>query len=523
MNVIDYYTEKWNKKSKPFIYSDHVVKKLGLQSNQSEEKRNTKSQTIEYLTNDGKINYNKRKLAEFPNFIFKLNDIHLKLSYLSDHVYFDYSFVNAKASLEEMDFLKDARDHVWSLYNILVQSNDQSLKTGALELAIMHYIYESDSLLLEKYPHSMSFILSSKLIQLCHNENRFGEFLKQCIKKSIKNCALIMPLSYLPVIDKSKAKTLIYDYKIFHLIVNCHKTDLIFASTENLYVLDTSTQRVIENYDFKDLGEKYFFIRLFCVYFKEEIRNSKSIKIKELNGGFLIRQPKKLYSFSLNKKLLFKKVFTTPIIDLCLLSTSAFIIQLDISKVIQILSVTDGKVLFEKSFSDNIKLFGCNVSKQEVFLPHFEKMDHFVSVLLESGDIHIFHFDKELNKLNLISLIPSSSLQPISIISDGFLHAENRFSESFNDSCEARFACFFKEGNISILSLNFDEKNKTIKKDVSVSLFHFKLNLNSNKYFIKLIDPKKLKVQDFYDNRLLFNIETVCFLYDNSKFEFFFI
>lgn len=421
----------------------------------------------------------------------------------------------AKACLEELDFLRILNNRIWSIYNKFSNSDYQKLKRFLLELVIIHYVYESDSLLLEKYPKAFSFILSSKLIQLCDAENRFGEFLKNSIKKSIKYCSLILPYSYLPILDESKAKTLIYDYKQFNLIVNWSNSNLIFASTQNLYLIDSKTLKVVEKYDFAEFlkSEKFSFIRIFCVYLQEDVKNLDSKKIKDLGGGFLVRQQNRIYSFTFGRKLLFKKVFPTKIIEMQLVNTLSLLVQLTNSKVLQIVSVLDGKILCERVFSSNVKLIASNSSKQEVQTPSHQKFETYVCVLLETGEINLFRYEKSNDKLILVHVMPTSGNQPISIISDSFLHPENRINENINNENSACFACLFRNGHLCIINVKFDKTTENTN-NTSVSLLHLKFDIDSSKKLLPLLQSKHAKFQDFFDSRILFNIGTNCFLYD---------
>lgn len=94
-NVVDLYKETWKGKSKPFKIEDRkLIDKCKLEQSDGEIQANrlTTSQPIEFIDAEGRVQYNKRKLNELPQFLSKLAaDIAVPIA--AEEIFFNYSFM----------------------------------------------------------------------------------------------------------------------------------------------------------------------------------------------------------------------------------------------------------------------------------------------------------------------------------------------------------------------------------------------------------------------------------------------
>ena len=94
-NVVDLFKETWKGKNKPFKVDDpKLVNKYQLDEcdGQIQANRFTASQPVEFIDVDGRIQYNKRKLNELPQFLSKLApDISIPVA--AEEIFFNYSFM----------------------------------------------------------------------------------------------------------------------------------------------------------------------------------------------------------------------------------------------------------------------------------------------------------------------------------------------------------------------------------------------------------------------------------------------
>jgi len=94
-NVVDLYKETWKGKNKPFKIDDpNLVNKYKLDKSGGEiqANRHTTSQPIEFIDVNGRIQYNKRKLNELPQFLSKLAP-DMSLPIAAEEMFFNYSFM----------------------------------------------------------------------------------------------------------------------------------------------------------------------------------------------------------------------------------------------------------------------------------------------------------------------------------------------------------------------------------------------------------------------------------------------
>ncbi len=94
-NVVDLFKETWKGKNKPFKIDDpKLLNKYKLDNSDGEIQANrfTTSQPVEFIDVDGRIQYNKRKLNELPQFLSKLA-VDISIPIAAEEVIFNYSFM----------------------------------------------------------------------------------------------------------------------------------------------------------------------------------------------------------------------------------------------------------------------------------------------------------------------------------------------------------------------------------------------------------------------------------------------
>ncbi len=106
-NVVDLFKETWKGKNKPFKIDDpKLVNKYKL--NQSDggiqANRFITSQPVEFIDVDGRIQYNKRKLNELPQFLSKLA-VDISIPIAAEEILFNYSFMRMYLLFSKMKFI----------------------------------------------------------------------------------------------------------------------------------------------------------------------------------------------------------------------------------------------------------------------------------------------------------------------------------------------------------------------------------------------------------------------------------
>lgn len=94
-NLVDLFQGTWKGKNKPFKIDDpKLVNKYHLDQSGGEIQANRfiASQPVEFIDVDGNIQYNKRKLNEFPLFLSQLTaDISIPIA--AKEIFFNYPFM----------------------------------------------------------------------------------------------------------------------------------------------------------------------------------------------------------------------------------------------------------------------------------------------------------------------------------------------------------------------------------------------------------------------------------------------
>lgn len=94
-NMVDLYKETWKGKNKPFKIDDpKLITKYNLNDSNGEIQANrlTTSQPIEFVDASGRVQFNKRKLNELPQFLNQLTS-NLAISLAAEEIFFNYSFM----------------------------------------------------------------------------------------------------------------------------------------------------------------------------------------------------------------------------------------------------------------------------------------------------------------------------------------------------------------------------------------------------------------------------------------------
>ena len=164
MNVVDYFTEKWNKlksngergEMKEFKYKKEKLHTFKVKNPGAEELtylafRNTKPQKIrEEQWNGDKnvVKYNKRLLNELIAVIMMFKNNEKKIELLKKYVYFNYEFILSKAQLGELNFS--------------VEMQQKIIDLGNQELIDISQLYVRHLPSIESLPYSLCWIISSR-------------------------------------------------------------------------------------------------------------------------------------------------------------------------------------------------------------------------------------------------------------------------------------------------------------------------------------------------------------------------
>ncbi|CAF4100054.1 unnamed protein product [Rotaria sordida] len=191
-NVVDLFTETWNGKNKPFKIDDpKLVKKYKLDQSNGEIQANrfTTSQPIEFIDFNGRIQYNKRKLNELPQFLIQLAPT-IALPIAAEEMFFNYSFMHAKFSCSS--FL-DIESDLNQFQQVDIYGESDEVEIIHTELTLLFTTYMVFGHLLNQYPDNYAFELTSRLLTLYGLSPNITKLLKQCDEQSPRYCGFIVP------------------------------------------------------------------------------------------------------------------------------------------------------------------------------------------------------------------------------------------------------------------------------------------------------------------------------------------
>ena len=242
VNVIDYYVETWKNTPKEYNNSVETSRKKNL--NNRKAIRKTKPQPIYFtLKNSLKINYNKRKLNELPNFIFKLEDNQKKLQYFKDYILFNYDFMFAKTKFKDLGFLNPFYDLVLAIFEERVELGNitsSSLvpsNTMINDLLVILYVFLINQVNFEQYPDALIFHLTSRLSQYSKFHSDISALLDN-YKKHIKNTTLIAPYNFMSL-DSTFKTAISFQKTSINRLIYCVEQPYVFLLTNyKIYLIN---------------------------------------------------------------------------------------------------------------------------------------------------------------------------------------------------------------------------------------------------------------------------------------------
>ena len=456
--------------------------------------RNTKNQQLEYLTKNG-VQYNIRKLNEFPHFVSQFENKLLKISLLKNQIYFNYEFIATKAKLNDILFLNEFNDALWTYYNEekMVEKNKSPLKA----IIIMHFLYIQNSLILNKHLNSLLIYVIPKLYNYYNYDLEFKNFIKSSLRCAIekKHCQLIPMYNYLPslVNNANQVAMLLYDDQKVQCIFSYKKRIFISCTPNQLYIHNDANRLLCSI----NLVDASFFSKTACFVIHETINNLYS-------GSILIANDRVLTIFELNENLeshLMKKIEMDSQIEK-LLRVNQFFCIIFYKKSVSTFEFNTCKAKFHTNFSHNILYAATNIDNQCIDSPITPKNSIFIVIVYENLSIDVFKFTDN-NHLNLLFQIPKIQFNTcLNLLID-----ENEsFGIKNNETIILRFSLLFEKGNILVFN---------VKESLKYDLVHLKLNFK-NKFMSLELDLAKLT--DFIGNILLINVGKYQYLFNIGNF-----
>jgi hypothetical protein len=508
MNIIDYFTEKWNEiksdgrngEMKEFVLHNDkkIMNYFKLQKNEFNNVyssyRNTKPQK---LKNVSKIsaNVSKRKLNEFLNIINMLENREKKIEILKEHIYYNYDFILCKAILGELSF-------VLEMHDIILDLND-------IELIEISRIYINQLKAIENEPKKLIMKILSRLKIRSLNVKRFSNeasafYLINSYLKKVLNFKDL----FVAEINTAEIENyyLMNNTSFAFIITKPHRNSYDFAHT-SLQIINLKKRRYINKID---LINGVLIAVQILIYDDIESINKFNLTTK-LNGEIffsLKNNNKILYSINFTDERLYvlqsfdKEIFNTLVLDKNILAVflKNKIILLNIEnreeiKVDQVINEND-EIYFMKS----------TVPEDRVFSVEYLPFVNFIKIIvILKSEMKIYKYNKHSKKLDLFCKmkVPSEwiayhSKQPrfLLIDTDYMVGSTNNQLKKKDNKLFIRFILESQKSVFRVMEIK-DNYQYTFVDDIDETKFQ----ANDEEY-----ESNHLQVIAYHENILIFRL-----------------
>jgi hypothetical protein len=433
MNVIDYFTEKWNEQKsdgrsgekKQFRYKniEFVNKTLnGFKTGKDQKEyeyldyRNAKTHKLrKEIMKNGKteIIHNKRKLSEFINLINMLDSDDKKVELFKKHVYFNSEFMTSKAELREMIFV--------------VSMHEEILKLNDKELIDISQIYVDQFSFIEQDPKTLIFNILSRLESREDNVRQFSAsnnlLLLHSYKKKDIERELFIPEKY-------------YRIQYFWIIKDTPylliMTDKDYSPTK-IHLISSKTKQHLGEIDLKECMFHDDVLRMEIVIYDNYESLAAYNKIFQLNGKVYFAENKTFFSINFQNEISIIHEFDEYINQLFILNAKNFAFVLD--KKIVLLNIDEMSIQIQQiEFSTYYFVLGSTKSTRFVHSASHLPIRNFKILTYDKqitkNPIKIFQFNNEVKKLELFcefEIDIACKDEYLFVIDESFLINDNKF------------------------------------------------------------------------------------------------
>lgn len=361
----------------------------------------TRDKLLENLIDCFDINWlQKRKELNQLNLfdlIGKLTDVNKRVKLLIEKIYFNYTYMQRKAELNELEFLKENHEYLNDLLENMSDYPELSKESreGIKVLAEISSLYISSMVSIAANPDSLLYEVISRASDLC------ATYLKQRLSNE---CNLLIPLQNGFETAKIEQELFVKDEKMIDFTINwCSNTDylLLICEYENDYklkLLDYKQMQIVDATVIKKLkGNKFVF------YMNKEPFNVTNSS--EIDGGVILSYDKGTSSYKLGKidlKTFDKQNFRlaelkNTIRRMFLISSNLLFLAFDhyfqIINFANLRNTDDITPKESKHFNERIiNVLSTIPTENEVFVPQFDKLERAVVFIVFRSRIDAYTF-----------------------------------------------------------------------------------------------------------------------------------
>ena len=495
-NILDVFNEKWKTNPKPFMISEAIAKRNGLENLNLTAIRYTSNQPIKFSTK-GIDRYNIRKINKVLSTAIRLDDSVLRSKVLLEDIFLNYEFLTAAFHnyFDLSNYLLSENtiviDFMICFTKQIYHENDHLVLTATIIQQIMMF----NSYWLNKFPHSTALQLLTRLLSFYGISESVTKFIDECDKKSPKDCALVP--TFQNQVQSDAFFKVVYDFhKNIISYQSCGCIDLKSKIFLDFYLCDNSVYKFYWHQSEFELSELIDEISL-------PVTNDKYISLlvfqyndenKNILNGFCVATIHQVFCFNNDGTQLSSIELNDEIMkNLILLGNQCLLIFYEQKEYFDVFNHVTGKSLKREIFNSNISHALANLPKHYASMAN--NLKTYFTVILEDTSVHIYEIIFEIEiKLNKIFMRKFNDK-----IIDCAFQSKMATAIKFN----FRFIATFNEMKCCLISLKLNNElqiygaqpslNRVTKKDFKIVGFSLDFLFLQTSSVLLIFDLNKLK------------------------------
>lgn len=482
VNVLEVFMEKWVSEPKPFSNSQR-----------KQARRLTGRQPFEYKLENGRKEYNMRKINCILSFTSKLYNREIATQVmLCDAIYLNYMFMHSNFSrrFDVFEFFSSCfhkfntkpREKLTKEEQSLFESNSERSRrtTRSVASIFIHWLYQTNMDLLYKYTNAIAYIINSRLLMFYGICKEFTRYINDCDRYSLEHCALVTPYAFLPYDSAGVFPYENYDVPVKAIQWHTSNEDL-FLLCDKIYGKKLKNAQRICEINLHDLKDEKFFN--FIIQTHSDYRSYDTAMI-------VLCSKRTVHAINFNGKLLFqnkyenldiKSIFDLGSFNICILFEN--------QKYVQVLN--HQKQPFNLNFDSNVNEVVTNLPKNFIIDRNFIVN---VAFILDSNELHFYTFSKSNENLELRKVISFKN---------------NLYQSCMFSSYEFNLCVTFKDGTCLFIDYQFNEfyvsnavdNNlclEIVQKNSNISLFKNLIDSSFYVYYQEFTN-QWLKIPGYYE------------------------
>ncbi len=426
--------------------------KKKLDSEEAEASRNTTSQLTELITEDGVIQYNKRKIKELPSFVSMLT-ANISVPLACKHIYYNYEFLHALfvccSITEVFDNLNKINET--SSYNMSKESS-----AASKEVKFLSQVYLQCGISVSDFPDSLALQVLSRSLIFYGFSSYLTEFINQSDRYSKNHCALVACYQSLPPIGMGALFTLERHTKpIYFTIVGGDNDFFVITLSNKIHAFNMSLLGDMGEIQLPKLNDSDIYKQMLVHFIEKPDNSCKSLNL--INGLVVVSSDYNLHSINFDSSLNFSKIFeNVKIKKIMQISQNHVLVCFEDAKYFEVYNFYNGDMVLIQNFDFKIKFMEIDIKLDAIYLPEYFNNAIKLVVVYENSEINYFKIENKIEKNdkrnNAVAILCNYTFKSPGIDCVSCVYKEDAW-----DSKHSVFCFSFRDG-----SFIFDYSNEKI-------------------------------------------------------------